>query len=52
MATKQRPLIPPWKRGEPYNPPTVEADLLRLKKFYFDRGFLDTTVTLAKVDRG
>ena len=49
MATKQRPLIPPWKRGEPYNPPTVEADLLRLKKFYFDHGFLDTTVTLAKV---
>jgi outer membrane protein insertion porin family/translocation and assembly module TamA len=49
MATKQRPLIPPWKRGEFYNPPTVEADLRRLKKFYFDHGFLDTTVTLAKV---
>jgi outer membrane protein assembly complex protein YaeT len=49
MATKQRPLFPPWKRGEPYNPPTVEADLRRLKKFYFDRGFLDTTVTLGKV---
>ena len=49
MATKQRPLIPPWKRGEPYNPPTVEEDLQRLKKFYFDHGFLDTTVTLAKV---
>jgi outer membrane protein assembly complex protein YaeT len=49
MATKQRPLLPPWKRGELYNRPTVEADLRRLKKFYFDRGFLDTTVTLAKV---
>ena len=49
MATKQRPLLPPWKRGEPYNPPTVEADLRRLKKFYFDRGFLDTTVTLGQV---
>src|SRR5262245_49483372 len=20
MATKQRPLFPPWRRGEPYNP--------------------------------
>jgi outer membrane protein assembly factor BamA len=28
----------------------VEADLRRLQKFYFDRGFLDTTVTLAKVE--
>jgi outer membrane protein insertion porin family/translocation and assembly module TamA len=49
MATKQRPLLPPWKRGEPYNPPTVEEDLQRLKKFYFDRGFLDTTVRLTAV---
>ncbi|MCZ6875320.1 MAG: hypothetical protein O7G88_17645, partial [bacterium] len=49
MATKQRPLIPPWKRGEPYNPPTLEADLQRLKKFYFDRGFLDTVVRLGDV---
>src|SRR5947209_10313797 len=48
MATKQRPLIPPWGRGEPYNPPTLDADLLRLKKHYFDRGFLDCTV---RVDR-
>src|SRR5262245_60532637 len=44
MATKQRPLLPPWGRGEPYNPPTLEADLRRLKKFYFDHGFLETTV--------
>jgi outer membrane protein assembly complex protein YaeT len=44
MATKQRPLIPPWGKGESYNPPTLEADLRRLKKFYFDRGFLETTV--------
>jgi len=48
MATQQRPLLPPWKRGEPYNPPTLDADLLRLKKYYFDRGFLDCTV---RVDR-
>jgi outer membrane protein assembly complex protein YaeT len=50
MATKQRPLLPPWKRGEPYNPPTLEADLRRLKKFYFDRGFLDAQVRLAGAD--
>lgn len=50
MASKQRPLIPPWKRGEPYNPPTLEADLQRLKKFYFDRGFLDAVVRLGEVD--
>jgi outer membrane protein assembly complex protein YaeT len=44
MATKQRPLLPPWRRGEPYNPPTLEADLLRLRKHYFDHGFLETNV--------
>jgi outer membrane protein insertion porin family len=48
MATQQRPLLPPWKRGEPYNPPTLDADLLRLKKYYFDRGFLECIV---RVDR-
>ena len=37
MATQPRPFLQPWKRGEPYNPATLEADLLRLKKFYFDR---------------
>ena len=42
MATQQRPLLPPWRRGEPYNPPTLDADLLRLKKHYFDRGFLES----------
>ena len=50
MATKQRPLFPPWGHGESYNPPTLEADLLRLKKFYFDRGFLEATARLEKVD--
>src|SRR5438105_401945 len=49
MATKQRPLLPPWRRGEPYNPPTLEADLLRLKKFYFDHGFLEGTARLDHV---
>jgi len=49
MATKQRPLLPPWRRGELYNPPTLEADLLRIKKFYFDHGFLECTVRLERV---
>jgi outer membrane protein insertion porin family/translocation and assembly module TamA len=49
MATKQRPLLPPWGRGEPYNPPTLDADLLRLKKHYFDHGFLETSVRVDEV---
>lgn len=52
MITKQRPLLPPWRRGEPYNPPTLQADLQRVKKFYFDRGFLDTVVRLENVQEG
>lgn len=47
LATQPRPLWPPWKRGEAYNAPTIEEDLLRVKKFYFDQGFLDTQVSLA-----
>lgn len=43
MLTQQRPLWPPWKRGEPYNAPSLGDDLQRIKKYYFDRGFLDTT---------
>jgi outer membrane protein insertion porin family/translocation and assembly module TamA len=50
MATKQPPRLPPWAHGEPYNPPTLEADLLRLKKFYFDRGFLEAKARLQKMD--
>jgi outer membrane protein assembly complex protein YaeT len=49
MVTQPRPFFPPWKKGEPYNPPTLEEDLQRLKKYYFDRGFLDTVVRLEKV---
>ena len=49
MATQQRPLLPPWGRGEPYNPPTLDADILRLKKFYFDRGFLACDVRVTEV---
>ena len=49
MVTQQRPLVPPWGRGEPYNPATVEGDLRLVQKYYFDRGFLETTVRLGKV---
>lgn len=49
IVTKQRPFLPPWARGEPYNPPTLEADLLRLKKWYFDRGFLDCAVRIDQI---
>jgi outer membrane protein assembly complex protein YaeT len=49
MATQPRSWLTPWKKGEPYNLPTVEADLLRIRKYYFDRGFLNTTVQLDDV---
>ena len=53
MASKQRPFFPPWKRGEAFNRPTLEADLLRLKKYYFDRGFLqaEAEVTEDQIER-
>jgi outer membrane protein assembly complex protein YaeT len=51
IASKPRPFFRPWKRGEPYNRPTLEADLKRLKKYYFDRGFLNTQVTIANIER-
>ena len=49
MATRGRPLLQPWKRGEIYDSDTLQADLLRLRKFYFDRGFLNTSSTVAHV---
>ncbi len=30
------------ERGGQYDPPTLQDDLLRVRKFYFDRGFLET----------
>jgi len=50
MSTKPRPFLQPWAKGEPYNSTTLEEDLLRLRKFYFDRGFLNTTAKVANVD--
>ena len=50
MATQQRSLLSPWKRGSDYNPATVDDDLLRLQKYYFDRGYLDVRATLFQVE--
>jgi outer membrane protein insertion porin family/translocation and assembly module TamA len=49
MATKPRPLLQFWKRGDPYNLPTLHEDLLRIRKHYFDRGFLETTARIEQV---
>ncbi len=49
MATKPRPLLLFWKRGDPYNLPTLQEDLLRIRKYYFDRGFLETTARVEQV---
>ena len=51
MGTQQRPLLSPWKCGSDYNPATVDDDLLRLQKYYFDRGYLDVRATLVKVEQ-
>ena len=50
MATQERSLYSPWKRGGDYNPSAVDADLLRLQKFYFDRGYLEVRATVARVE--
>ena len=49
MATQARSFLQFWKRGGDYSPSTLEADLLRLRKYYFDRGFLSTTAKIVKV---
>ena len=51
MATQQRPLLSPWKRGSDYNPSAVDADLLRLQKHYFDRGYLDVRASVEEVEQ-
>jgi len=49
MATQPRPSLQFWRRGEPYNPPTLQEDLLRIRKYYFDRGFLETEARVERV---
>ena len=50
IATRQRPLFSPWQGGSEYNPSTVDADLLRLRKYYFDRGYLEVRARVARVE--
>jgi outer membrane protein assembly complex protein YaeT len=49
MTTQPRPFLRFWRKGEPYNPPTLQEDLLRIRKYYFDRGFLETTARVEQV---
>lgn len=49
MTTQPRPFLQPWKRGEPYNSATLDADMLRLRKYYFDHGFLNATARVADI---
>ena len=49
METQGRPLLRRWKRGKVYDPEILEADMLRLRKFYFDRGFFYTSATVAEI---
>jgi outer membrane protein assembly complex protein YaeT len=49
MSTQPRPFWRFWKRGDPYNPNSLEADLTRLRKYYFDRGYLDTSAKISNV---
>ena len=50
MATQHRSLLSPWKPGSDFNAATVDEDLLRLQKYYFDRGYLDVRATLVRVE--
>ena len=51
MATRARPLWPFWRAGERYNAPTLDEDLRRLQKYYFDRGFLEAEAHVAEIQK-
>ncbi len=51
MATQPRPFLQFWKRGGDYNPSTLDADLLRLRRYYFNSGFLSTGARIIKVQK-
>ncbi len=51
MATRARPLWPFWRPGERYNAPTIEEDVRRLQKYYFDRGFLEAKAHVADIEK-
>lgn len=48
MGTKEQPFWP-WQEVEYFNPQVLEEDLLRIRKFYFDRGYLHTRVAKPEV---
>ncbi|MBI4639074.1 MAG: outer membrane protein assembly factor BamA [Candidatus Tectomicrobia bacterium] len=43
LGTKKRPFLP-WKEVDYFNPQVLQEDLKRIRKFYFDRGYLHTQV--------
>jgi outer membrane protein assembly complex protein YaeT len=49
MSTQPAPFWQFWRSGDPYNPETLEADLRRIQKYYFDRGYLSTEARISKV---
>lgn len=49
MSTQPRPFWQFWKSGDPYNPETLDADLRRIRKYYFDRGYLSTDAKISQV---
>ena len=51
ISTQPRPFWQFWKRGDPYDPKTLEVDLQRLRKYYFDRGYLSTSATITHVEK-
>ena len=51
MSSRPRPLLQFWKKGDPYNPSNLKDDMLRLRKFYFDRGFLSAKARVADVQK-
>lgn len=50
MAIQGRPLLRPWELGERLDPDILDADMLRLRKFYFDRGFLNASATATEIN--
>lgn len=50
METKRRSWLTFWEPGSSYNADALDQDMLRLRKFYFDRGFLETQATVDKVE--
>jgi len=50
METKRRSWLTFWEPGSTYDVDVLDQDLLRLRKYYFDRGFLETQAIVDKVE--